>query len=124
MQAWVENGDVFLADDHRVVWNGRVDGKPAVECWLVPGTTDVIVLLEHEAGPRNAFGDVVTWPNLVRVARPGSIVWRAEPRQEPGQDRWIAVDFDGEALVASTWSCWRCTLDVETGRVLRSEFTK
>lgn len=61
--------------------------------------------------------------NLVRVDSTGKIVWRAE--LVPGETTarcWLGAKFDG-VLRAWTYS-WEAVIDVDTGRLVETEFTK
>jgi hypothetical protein len=125
MRYWVESDDLWSANDAGIVWRGRPDGHPAVSAVLLPDTDDAVVLLAYESAPRKPLGDLVGWPNLVRVRPDGTVVWRVAARPSPGdRDWWVSVEVASDALFANTWSCYRCRLDQESGSTLSSVFTK
>ncbi len=122
---WVESEDLWVADAEAVTWRGRPDGMPVEFVIPIPETRDALVILNPNAGPRTPYGDLKGWPHLLRVRPDGEVVWRIEPGPNPGEhDWWTAVEISEQSIVATTWSCWRQTLDPETGRVLSSVFTK
>jgi hypothetical protein len=61
--------------------------------------------------------------NLVCEAPDGSVLWTASPGNA-GPDEFVSVRFDGDALVANTWSGFALWLSPDTGQELRREFTK
>ena len=65
--------------------------------------------------------------NLIRTAPDGAEIWRAKPTffGEAGQqDCFTKFTWDGADLIAWTWSCYRVSVDFETGAVTTLEFTK
>jgi outer membrane protein assembly factor BamB len=62
--------------------------------------------------------------NLFCYRADGSLKWKAELPPNTGQDFFVAVALVGAELRANTWSCYALWLDPETGRTLRSHFTK
>jgi hypothetical protein len=60
---------------------------------------------------------------IVRREPDGSVTWRAPP-PEGGQDAWVRVRLQDEAVVANSWSCWLVRLDVTTGAIIERTFTK
>ena len=65
--------------------------------------------------------------NLVRTDPEGCELWRAKPTfyGEAGQeDCFTKMMWDGAALTAFTWSCYRVAIDLESGAVTTLEFTK
>jgi hypothetical protein len=99
-----------------------VDGGEVVATVGLPGTDDVVVLLDPERRPEG----VLPWHpfhNIVRITPSGDINWRAE--LVPGETTAKCshrVEFDG-ALRAWTYS-YVCELDASTGRIIESTFTK
>jgi hypothetical protein len=71
--------------------------------------------------------DVRDGRNLVRTDQAGDEVWRAKPvlyGEAGNQDCFTRVDWDGTALTADTWSCYRVDVGVNDGLVTVLEFTK
>ncbi len=84
--------------------------------WLaLPGSTDRLVLLSYEGGPAR-------FANLSRVQADGSELWVAQPPES--QDAWVDVDLQGGLVVATSWSCWRVSLALDSGEEVARVFTK
>jgi hypothetical protein len=97
---------------------------PADVVAAIPSTDDAAVLLNADAGPRDAHG-LRTWPNLLRIRPSGEVVWRIAAASGTGErDWWTYLQVVDGSLTANTWSCYYQTLDPKTGRVLSSVFTK
>ena len=124
MRYWVESEDLWAANEERVVWRGRPEGRPAISAVSLPGTDDAVVILSA-TGLRKPLRELKTWPNLVRVRPDGTVVWRtsADPNSTEG-DAWTSVRIEGVTLYGSTWSCHVCQIDPESGSVLSKVFTK
>ena len=102
----------------RVVDGGIVIAELGVE-W----SADAIGLLVRERRPAK----VLAWhpfPNVLRVTRDGEIVWRsALVPEETTAKCWLRVEWVDGAL--RTWThSYDCELDPDTGRIIRSTFTK
>jgi hypothetical protein len=61
--------------------------------------------------------------NLACETPDGSVVWTASPG-DAGPDEFVSMRFDGNTLVANTWSGFALWLNPATGQELRREFTK
>ena len=89
----------------------------------VPGSDDVIVLLDPERRPEG----VLPWHpfyNVLRVQRSGLVRWRAE--LVPGETTakcWLGIELVGQRLRAWTYG-HDCELDAGTGAIVRAPFTK
>lgn len=65
--------------------------------------------------------------NLIRTTIDGIELWRAEPPlyREAGQnDCFTQIAWDGEALIAWTWSCFKVEVNLANGAVTTLAFTK
>ncbi|QKG57233.1 hypothetical protein GKZ68_11760 [Hymenobacter sp. BRD128] len=60
--------------------------------------------------------------NLYAYDAEGGRVWIAESRRLG--DFYTGFVGDGRLLKATTWDCFCCTLDPETGKIVESIFTK
>jgi hypothetical protein len=60
--------------------------------------------------------------NLVRITPDGQAVWKAA-RAENGPT-FVAVEWEGAVLTATTMSCYRVTVDVDSGAITVLYFTK
>jgi hypothetical protein len=79
----------------------------------IPNSDDAIVMLNH----KQAF------QNVLRCNSSGSIVWMAELPEKSG-DVYTNLDWHEKKLIAFSWSCFIVLLDIETGKILSSVFTK
>jgi hypothetical protein len=61
--------------------------------------------------------------NVLRCNSSGSIVWVAELPEKSG-DVYTYLDWHDQKLRAGSWSCFSVILDIETGKILASVFTK
>lgn len=119
---WIESKELWVADGSQVVWRGQPDDIPVESVIAIPGTEDAIAVLDADAGPRNALGDLKDWPNLIRVTATGRVVWRAPP---PGtRDWWVGVAWTENGLMAHTWSGLAVVLDPDTGLEISRVFAK
>jgi hypothetical protein len=62
--------------------------------------------------------------NLMRIDAEGKILWKASPPTKGSQDCFTCIRWDGRALTANTWSCYRVGVRIENGEVTVLEFTK
>ena len=65
--------------------------------------------------------------NLIATDRNGVELWRAKPVNYGDlerQDCFTAIRWDGVNLTAHTWSCYRVSVDPDSGEVTVLEFTK
>ncbi len=79
----------------------------------VPHSDDSIVMLHYKKEFRN----------VLRCSSNGSVVWVAELPQQ-SHDVYTNLDWHEQKLRAFSWSCFSVILDVETGKILSSVFTK
>lgn len=71
--------------------------------------------------------DVRDGRNLVATNRHGAELWRAKPVffDESGrQDCFTGIQWDGVTLTAFTWSCYRVSVDPDTGDITVLYFNK
>ncbi len=78
-----------------------------------PNSDDSIVVLNC----KQAFS------NVLRCGSNGSIVWMAELPEKSG-DAYTNIEWHEQNLRAFSWSGFSVILDVETGKILSSVFTK
>jgi hypothetical protein len=81
---------------------------------LVEGTGDAFVLVD---------GEYVA-ENLLRIDSGGATVWAGELPDNAAWDFYVSFHWDGTELVANSWSGYRVTINVMSGRISRREFTK
>jgi hypothetical protein len=64
--------------------------------------------------------------NLIFKEASGQVRWRAKPSLAGSyqQDCFTSVDWDGKALRANTFSCFRVAVDMADGSVTELAFTK
>lgn len=68
--------------------------------------------------------DVQDGRNLMRVDRDGNVLWKASPVDTGGRDCFVHLEWDGQTLLANTFSCYRVSIDPDNGDVTILHFTK
>jgi hypothetical protein len=107
-----------VSTDGKFDWHGRIDGLPVIEVQSAPHGSFAIALLD----PQTRSGRV---RNLVKISSDASVSWRAELPLEQGTDSYVSFELESaQNLRATTWSCYRVRLSVESGEVIDHVFTK
>ena len=84
--------------------------------WIaIADSPDRLLLTTHDQG-------LAGFTTLARVSDDGKELWRASP-PDP-QDSWVDVEESEGRVIATSWSCWRITLEADTGRETSRVFTK
>ncbi len=81
------------------------------------GPLQVIVLLDSQEGPYHPDGRSA---NLVCYAEDGELLWRAELPSSGGGDCYYQFVSHDPIVVSS----YDCTIDADTGRIVKTEFFK
>lgn len=117
---WVEGGELWRADvvAGQAVRLGQPDGYPVLSVLTIPHSEDCIVLLAYWKGPEGR-----AFRNLLRCRQDGSVVWRAE-LPVLGSDEYVEAEWTSNGLTAYSGSGFAVHLDLDTGRILSSIFTK
>lgn len=76
----------------------------------IPNSSDKIIMLKY----------VQSFRNILRCRDDGSVVWQAELPNET-DDVYTNVHWKDQLLVAYSRSCTIVVLDLETGKIIRSE---
>ncbi|XAS67028.1 hypothetical protein V3C33_16410 [Micrococcaceae bacterium Sec5.7] len=109
---------VTVADDSgHVVWEGKPLGVDALEVQALPDTDSAIVLLDYMQMGSGPVG------NLVRISSDGSILWVADLPNLAPSECYVSFEISDHVL-ANTWNGFRVEIDRETGKILKSLFTK
>lgn len=108
---------VVHSSDNRLIWKGMPDNCTVKQIIQMPGRKTCIVLLDPDQ--KNGI-----FQNLVAVDVNGCILWKAELPDSTGGDVYLDVNFQGDLLVAHSWSGFKVVIDPESGRILSKEFTK
>lgn len=98
------------------------DLRPSLRQLPVPGSTDVIVLVNPDVGPTDR-----PFRNLVRRDAQQAILWTAElpePEAVGRYDCYVDIRWDGGSLTANTWQGEYVILDLGSGRIESREFVK
>ena len=74
-------------------------------------------LLDYIAGPK-------TFANLLLVRIEGTIAWQAPPPDQSSNDAFVELGWDGDDLVANSWSGYRVSFDSATGAIKGQAFVK
>lgn len=117
MKLIIDNGDLkILSDDDLLLWEGRPNGVLVLDAKAIPGSSDIIVLGEWHNSPK-------PYQNVVRCTATGEVKWLVGPLTAVG-DCYTSIDVTGDRLFAFTWDCHNNEIDLATGRVLSSIFSK
>lgn len=107
-----------FSDTGARLWSCKPLGFRAAVVLPIDGGPDCVVLCdpdERRGGP---------FRNLLRLRGDGSVAWQADLPTTSGDDAYVAVRTSGAQLLATTWSCYRVDIDVESGQILGKVFTK
>jgi hypothetical protein len=85
----------------------------------IPGSSDFIQLI-----PYDSFGAPKHFQNLSRCSASGETVWVAELPTRSDNDAYTNAEIQGEQVVAWSWSCYRVELNLHSGAIEKSVFTK
>lgn len=100
-----------------------VDGGVVKQRAQLPGTDDVVVLLDPERRPDG----VRAWHpfhNILRVSPTGEVLWRADLLpEETAWKCWLGI-VEAEPTLRVWTASYEATIDSETGRIVDSTFTK
>jgi hypothetical protein len=108
---------VATGGDGSLLWRGRVLGRLAVQVEGIPGQSDALVILDWAGRTPGAFG------NLLRLRPDGTPAWVAALPWE-GDDFFTEFRLSDGVIHAWTWSCFRVSVDLETGRLGEPVFVK
>jgi hypothetical protein len=100
---------------------GAPDGMCAMDASIVKSVelTDArIVVLDWSHSNKHHY------ENLLCYRPDGSMKWKAELPPNSGVDCFVGIALDGSELRANTFSGLALWLDFETGRTIRTSFTK
>jgi hypothetical protein len=109
-----------------LVWEGLPGGLKVARLIDLPGTNECVALLDtFSTQPHYPRGfDPKQESNLLRCRGDGSIVWRAEIPKPTQHDSYVYAILEAGVLWANSWSCYRNRINLETGRIEESVFTK
>jgi len=82
------------------------------------GSPDFIQLLSYRRTHREK-----NFQNLSRCSASGEPVWIAKLPTSTG-DAYIDFEIVGQRVIAWSWSCFRVEMNIETGAIESSIFTK
>ena len=86
----------------------------------IPGSSDFVQLL-----PFGTPGKPKQFRNLSRYSSSGDPVWTADlPTNVALSDAYVDVALEDGRLFAWSWSCYRVELNIDTGKIETSVFTK
>lgn len=106
-----------------VVWDGFVDGVPALDVVDLGDRRHAVVLLDWNTRP-SGLESWHPYPNLLKVDDHGREVWRAGlPAAEDDHGSFTAVRYEAGQLVAYLWAGY-VTIDVASGALGNYVFTK
>lgn len=85
----------------------------------IPGSPDFIQLI-----PYHSLGRPKHFQNLSRCSTSGRIVWTAELPTRSENDAYVEAQIEGNQVIAWSWSCFRVKLNLESGVIEDTVFTK
>jgi hypothetical protein len=99
--------------------DGKVLNVSALDVQVLPDDASALVLLDYmEMGT----GPV---PNLVNVLHDGSLMWVADLPNTAASECYVPVEVSATGdVIANTGNAFRVSIDAQTGKVLRQEFSK
>ncbi len=110
----LKDGRLQIISNSKLVWDGRLDNRTVVRVASIPSTEDCLVLLDPSTDGVDR--------NLLRIARDGSVVWRAPAPPEGGT--YVDVQIQNGLIVAWSWTCHMVTLEAGSGSISEAVFTK
>ena len=118
MKCELADADLIIRDEQgRVRWRGKPAGYRVQALSPLEKDGGVIVLLDRMAGPKS-------FANLLRVQTDRAIAWQANPPDHSGSDAFVEFRWDGDELIANSWSGYLLRLDPITGAVRSQVFVK
>jgi len=92
-----------------------------VGAWISVSTNYIIVLMDP-----NANLSAVRFNNLIayNLVNPADISWQAELPTSSGPDCFTEVDVTDNMISAFSFSCFRCEIDICSGKIITKSFTK
>lgn len=100
-----------------ILYRGKPEGYPVEKATIFDGV-HVIVLLKYREKKYGSF------ENLLLLKSDGRVAWRAQLPSPSSTDSYLDFEVKENRLFANSWSCYRVEIDLKTGRILQSEFTK
>lgn len=126
----IKNGELIIRStkSREVLWKGKPKGYDVTQVFPIEDSNDCIVLLEWlKSGLENQ-------KNLIRLDPYGNIVWEvSDPPKKaaPGPERGIEIEsytgitgIEKFQLIAFAYSGFSDHIDIETGKLIKSEFVK
>lgn len=101
----------------QVLWHGAPLGCPVETVEYIPDSDRAVVLLDYMCGRPTG-----PYQNLICVDCKGEVVWCAQ--LPTNTDAYVSFDLRGDELLANSWSGYRVHVDIATGQLLESKFTK
>jgi hypothetical protein len=89
---------------------------PVVQAVVIDGR--VILLYDYMAGPKHR-----QFQNLEAFSFSGERLWTAEHPTSETADAYVEILSTSPFLVWD-FACYRCTIDLSTGRLIAAQFTK
>jgi hypothetical protein len=117
IETTLDNELVIHAPTGAIAYRGKPDGYPVLSACA---TEDDHVLVLWE-GWTKKYGSK---DNLLLLDSEGRIIWRAQLPDPSSGDSYTEFKYLNGHLTAFSWSCHRVAIDMKTGNILQSEFTK
>ena len=87
----------------------------------IPNRSDRLCLLAYDT-----VGAPRCYRNLTLRSAHGEVIWTAELPKTDSElfDAYVSMELGSEGVVAYTWSGFRTTIDLHSGKILSAVFTK
>lgn len=112
------NGRLCVKDasTEQLLWTGDPGRYPVQKAAQIANSDDCILLLEAGVGSEAVL-------NLWRYSYHTGAIWKAELPATVG-DAYVDFKLRDDQLSASSWLGFRVEIDIATGKILSSRFTK
>ncbi len=91
------------------------------KAWYDESIGYVIVIMDPNANSTvSRFNNIIAY----EINRHIKTIWTAELPTSSGPDCYWDLEADDDNLSAFSYSCFRCKLDIKTGKIISKSFTK
>ena len=92
-----------------------------IGAWLSKALNYVIILMDPNANLSTArFNNLIVYD----LNRPSDIKYQLDLPTSSGPDCYTEAKMYGDRILAFSFSCHRCEIDIETGAIVSKSFTK
>ena len=115
------SGHSLQLNGTKVLLDGVVVNAPFLvqKAWYDDRRNQVIVLMEYTAQQ-----SIQQFRNLVAYSLNNKQMWEAELPTTSGVEAYVDADIDNEELRAFSFSCFRCLINLDNGKIKKKTFAK